>query len=73
LSPSQTAFDFDRVLLSAIPDNIGTTEMQENEVALRADLLDIPKDKVMPASAVYNFTALRKANDDLKGWKPPAP
>ncbi len=73
LSPSQTAFDFDRVLLSAIPDNIGTAEMQENEVALRADLLDIPKDKVMPASAVYNFTALRKANEDLKGWKPPAP
>ncbi len=73
LTPEQTVFDFDRVLQSAIPDNIGSTEMQNNEIALRADLLDIPADKVLPPDAVYDFTALRQANRDLKDWQPPAP
>ena len=73
LSPEQTVFDFDRVLLSAIPDNIGSTEMQTNEIALRAELLDLPKDRIPPYGAVYDFAALRQANQDLKDWKPPSP
>ena len=44
----------------------------EMDTRLRADMLDVPKDKVPPATTVFDFSFAEKALAELKaeGWKP---
>jgi NitT/TauT family transport system substrate-binding protein len=72
LSPDVTAFDFNHMIASALPNGTVSPQMQTNEIALRSELLGIPKDKVLPNSAVFDFSLIEKAAAQLKaeGWKP---
>ena len=47
-------------------------EAQTNELALRADMLNMPPDKAPPIAAVFDFSRIEKVNAELKasGWKP---
>jgi hypothetical protein len=53
-------------------DGTISDDVQKNEVTLRGAMLDMPKDKVPPPSAVFDFSFARKANATLatQGWKP---
>lgn len=70
--PEDVAGEYDvlRTLMAldgTIPDDV-----QKNEVTLRGAMLDMPKDKVPPPSAVFDFSFAKKANATLaqQGWKP---
>ncbi len=61
----------------ALIDSITTTGVMPAadaamDVSLRADMLDVPKDKAPPASTVFDFSFAEKALAELKaeGWKP---
>jgi hypothetical protein len=45
---------------------------QSFDVALRAVMLDVPKEKIPPANGVFDFSFAEKANAELaaEGWKP---
>lgn len=45
---------------------------QEFDTNLRAEMLDVPKDKALTASGVFDFSFADKANAELQaeGWKP---
>ena len=47
-------------------------DAQATELALRADMLGMAKDKIPPASAVFDFSWVEKVNAELKasGWAP---
>jgi ABC-type nitrate/sulfonate/bicarbonate transport system substrate-binding protein len=47
-------------------------DAQATEIALRADMLSMPKDKIPPAAAVFDFGWVEKVNAELKasGWQP---
>lgn len=47
-------------------------DVQENELKLRGDLLGLPPEKIPPASAVFDYSFILKAGQELKaeGWKP---
>ena len=47
-------------------------EIQANELALRGEMLGVPKDKVPPPEQVFDYSFILKAAQDLKaeGWKP---
>jgi NitT/TauT family transport system substrate-binding protein len=53
-------------------DGAITPEAQGNELALRADMLGMPADKIPPIATVFDFSWLEKVNAELKaaGWKP---
>jgi NitT/TauT family transport system substrate-binding protein len=47
-------------------------DMQEAELKLRGDMLGLPPEKIPPASAVFDYSFILKAADELKaeGWTP---
>jgi ABC-type nitrate/sulfonate/bicarbonate transport system substrate-binding protein len=47
-------------------------DIQERELKLRGDMLSVPPDKIPPASAVFDYSFVEKAAQELKaeGWKP---
>jgi NitT/TauT family transport system substrate-binding protein len=47
-------------------------DLQDNEIALRADMLSVAKDKIPTAKTVFDFSIVEKAAADVKaeGWKP---
>jgi ABC-type nitrate/sulfonate/bicarbonate transport system substrate-binding protein len=53
-------------------DGAITPEAQGTELALRADMLGMPADKIPPIATVFDFSWLEKVNAELKaaGWKP---
>jgi len=53
-------------------DGAITPEAQGNELALRADMLGMPADKIPPIATVFDFSWLEKVNAELKAasWKP---
>jgi ABC-type nitrate/sulfonate/bicarbonate transport system substrate-binding protein len=46
--------------------------LQEKELELRGDMLGVAKDKIPPASAVFDYSFIEKAAAELKaeGWAP---
>jgi NitT/TauT family transport system substrate-binding protein len=67
-----TKFDFDKMILSTLPDGIASAELQATEIALRLELLGMALQTALPNSAVFDFTAVQRVSDQLKaaGWKP---
>ena len=67
-----TKFDFDKMIVSTLPDGIVSAEMQANEIALRMELLGSTGQAPPPNSAVFDFNAVDKVSKELQasGWKP---
>jgi NitT/TauT family transport system substrate-binding protein len=42
----------------------------EKELSIRAELMKLPADKVMPAEKVYDFARIRQVVRELRDWKP---
>jgi hypothetical protein len=47
-------------------------EVQENEIAMRRKMLNLPADKPLPASDIYDFSMVRQVAAALKAsnWTP---
>jgi NitT/TauT family transport system substrate-binding protein len=70
--PEAAAHGYDELRKVMAEDGTISTEAQGNELALRADMLNMPVDKAPPVGAVFDFSWLEKVNAELKasGWKP---
>lgn len=70
--PEEVAGEYDILRTLMARDGTIPDDVQKNEVTLRGAMLDMPKDKVPPPSAVFDFSFAEKANAGLaqQGWKP---
>lgn len=70
--PEEVAGEYDILRTLMARDGTIGDDVQKNEVTLRGAMLDMPKDKVPPPSAVFDFSFAEKANAALaqQGWKP---
>jgi NitT/TauT family transport system substrate-binding protein len=70
--PEAAAHGYDELRKVMAEDGTIAPEAQQNELALRADMLSMPADKIPPTAAVFDFGWLEKVNAELKasGWKP---
>jgi ABC-type nitrate/sulfonate/bicarbonate transport system substrate-binding protein len=70
--PDAAAKGYDELRKVMAQDGTISAEAQRNELALRADMLSMPADKIPPVTAVFDFSWLEKINAELKasGWKP---
>jgi NitT/TauT family transport system substrate-binding protein len=64
--------EYDNLIASLTDTGTMPQDAQALDVALRAEMLSIPKDKAPPAGAVFDFSFAEKANADLKAanWQP---
>ena len=58
-----------------LPTGTMPRDLQDNEIALRADMLGVTREKIPPASGVFDFSFVEKAAVELKaeGWKTTRP
>jgi ABC-type nitrate/sulfonate/bicarbonate transport system substrate-binding protein len=70
--PDAAAHGYEELRKVMAEDGAITPEAQGNELALRADMLGMPADKIPPIATVFDFSWLEKVNAELKatGWKP---
>ena len=70
--PEEVAGEYDILRTLMARDGTIGEDVQNNEVTLRGAMLDMPKDKVPPPNAVFDFSFAEKANAALaqQGWKP---
>ena len=68
--PDAAAKGYDELRKVMAQDGTISAEAQTNELALRADMLSMPADKIPPITAVFDFSWLEKVNAELKAWKP---
>jgi NitT/TauT family transport system substrate-binding protein len=68
--PDAAAKGYDELRKVMAQDGTISAEAQTNELALRADMLSMPADKIPPIAAVFDFSWLDKVNAELKTWKP---
>jgi ABC-type nitrate/sulfonate/bicarbonate transport system substrate-binding protein len=70
--PGAAAHGYDELRKVMAEDGAIAPAAQANELALRADMLSMPADKIPPTAAVFDFSWLEKVNAALKatGWKP---
>ena len=59
-------------LLGATKDGTVPVETQKLEIALRAEQINLPKDKILEPDKVFDFSVLNQVNKELddKGWTP---
>ena len=71
-APTGAEAGYDELRKVMAEDATISPDAQATEIALRADMLGMPKDKVPPASAVFDFSWVEKVNAELKasGWVP---
>jgi NitT/TauT family transport system substrate-binding protein len=71
-SPTGAETGYDELRKVMAEDATIPPDAQATELALRADMLGMAKDKIPPASAVFDFSWVEKANAELKaaGWAP---
>jgi len=64
--------DYTEVLKTLTKDGTVAEAMQRDDMEMRASLLKMPADKIIPANRVYDFAPLREVNAALSasGWKP---
>ncbi len=70
--PEEVAGEYDLLRsLMALDGTIGT-DVQENEIRLRSQMLSLPPDKLAARDAVFDFSFAQRVNAALavKGWKP---
>jgi NitT/TauT family transport system substrate-binding protein len=69
--PAAAAHGYDELRKVMAEDGTIPAEAQTNELALRADMLNMPPDKAPPIAAVFDFSWIEKVNAELKasGWK----
>jgi ABC-type nitrate/sulfonate/bicarbonate transport system substrate-binding protein len=68
--PDAAAKGYDELRKVMAQDGTISAEAQTNELALRADMLSMPADKIPPIATVFDFSWLEKVNAELKAWKP---
>ena len=71
-SPTGAETGYDELRKVMAEDATIPPDAQATELALRADMLGMAKDKVPPPSAVFDFSWIEKANAELaaSGWVP---
>ncbi len=71
-SERQFGQDYDDSLEAMTKDGIAADEMIRRDLDIRADTLNIPKDKIRPVADIYDYAPLRAATAavDASGWKP---
>ncbi len=70
--PEELAGEYDLLRTLMALDGTIPTDVQQNEVKLRGAMMDMPADKVMAPSGVFDFSFAQKANATLasQGLKP---
>jgi NitT/TauT family transport system substrate-binding protein len=70
--PDAAAHGYDELRKVMAQDGAIAPEAQQNELALRADMLGMPVTQIPPIASVFDFSWLEKVNAELKaaGWKP---
>jgi NitT/TauT family transport system substrate-binding protein len=68
----ELAADYDDTIATATPDGTAPDALIAADLAVRAELLDLAKDKVAAPGQVYDYGALRQATAalDASGWTP---
>ena len=64
--------EFDEVIASRTADGTVSEELQRLETDIRAQLINVPKDKIRPLAEIFDFSMAHEVNRELKtaGWKP---
>lgn len=67
-----TEVDYDDVVRTLTKDGSVPAAVQHAEAEVRAELLQLPKDKIPPLAQMFDFSFVRKASAslDAEGWKP---
>jgi len=70
--PEELASEYDVLRTLMALDGTIPADVQQNEVKLRGAMMDLPADKIMASSQVFDFSFAQKANADLAkaGWTP---
>jgi ABC-type nitrate/sulfonate/bicarbonate transport system substrate-binding protein len=70
--PDAAAHGYDELRKVMAQDGAIAPEAQQNELALRADMLGMPASQIPSVASVFDFSWLEKVNAELKaaGWKP---
>jgi NitT/TauT family transport system substrate-binding protein len=71
-SERQFATDYDDSREAMTKDGTVPDDVIRQDLSIRAEVLNIPEDKIRPVHDVYDFDPLRKANAELdaSGWQP---
>ncbi|MSQ72774.1 MAG: ABC transporter substrate-binding protein [Betaproteobacteria bacterium] len=64
--------EYDEIIASRTVDGTITDELQRLDTDVRAQLVNVAKDKIRPLTEIYDFSMAHEVNRDLKaaGWKP---
>jgi NitT/TauT family transport system substrate-binding protein len=70
--PDAAAHGYDELRKVMAQDGAIAPEAQQNELALRADMLGMPASQIPSVASVFDFSWLEKVNAELKasGWQP---
>ena len=71
-TPDAVSGEYDQLRELMAPDSIISPEAQATEIALRGDMMNVPKDKLPAPTNVFDFGFAARANAHLhaEGWKP---
>jgi NitT/TauT family transport system substrate-binding protein len=71
-SEKQFATDYDDSIQAMTADGTASDAMIQQDLDVRAQVLNIPKDKIRPIDQIYDYRAVREATRevDASGWKP---
>jgi ABC-type nitrate/sulfonate/bicarbonate transport system substrate-binding protein len=72
VDPRQMEADYRDTIATATADGTAPDALVRADLAVRAELLNLPKDKLPPADHVYDYAPLRQVLKELdaSGWKP---
>lgn len=67
-----TEVDYDDVVRTLTKDGSVSPSVQQAEAEIRAELMQLPKEKIPPLAQMYDFSFVQKATAslDAQGWKP---
>jgi len=72
VDPQQIETDYRDTIATQTADGTASEQLVREDLAVRAELLGLPKDKLPPPDHVYDYAPLRQAlkEVDASGWKP---
>ena len=64
--------DYASVRASRTVDGTVSVALQRQDALIRAEIIGVPKDKILPVSQIFDFRLAKEVNKELKaaGWKP---